>query len=71
MNGDDGLAETQQSCTKIVDGQTSKLYFVYVVHRLSKDVEESEFDIVLTDGAQAWTAEGGLPAYPSFARATP
>ncbi len=50
---------TQHSCKMVVDGETGKEYYVKVTHATSKDVEESEFDIVVTDGAQAWTAEGG------------
>lgn len=51
---------SQQSCKKIIDENTKQAIFAHVTYRPSPygEVEEGEYDVVLTDGAQTWVAEG-------------
>lgn len=54
------MAQPQSSCKRIVDEESGRPYFVYLVHRpLGDDLEEGSLDILLIDGTQAWAAEGG------------
>jgi hypothetical protein len=53
------MANEEWSCQQFRDAKSDNVYFISIRHVAAKG-EEGSADLTLTDGAQAWTAQGGL-----------
>lgn len=54
------MADAQFSCSTFTDRGTT--YFAAVTLHNAQEGAEGSADLALTDGAAAWTAQGGLPS---------
>jgi len=62
MSRNDGFA-ADAGCVRIVDVDTHHAYYLTLdVHKNKDDLEQSSFDLKVTDGCRAWKIDGVHPA---------
>ena len=65
MSRQDGFA-ADAGCVRIEDADTRQAYYLTLdVHEHEDDVEQSSFDLKITDGCRAWKVDGADPAHTS------
>ena len=63
MSREDGFA-ADAGCVRIVDADTHHAYYLTLdVHENKADLEQSSFDMKVTDGCRAWKIDGAGPAH--------
>lgn len=62
MSREDGFA-ADAGCVRILDADTHDAYYLTLdVHENKDDLEQSSFDLKVTDGCRAWKVDGVDPA---------